>query len=168
MTCTILTGRVSRSQGKSRGRPWLASTWSGSPRKNSSRPVAIPLHTDPRSARAKAPTEYTGCWKMVTQARSAAHRRAVSGPRRAPAGRLRTGGPARALTRCGVARGGGTSRGAGPPTLEEILRSASPPACTGERGAEGGRSLPWALRSRRGGRRIAIGQPTDQAADREV
>ena len=73
------------------------------------------------------PTEYTGCWKMVAQARSAAHRRAVSGPRRAPACRLRAGGPARALTRCRVARGGGTSRGAEPPTFEEILRSASPP-----------------------------------------
>ena len=39
---------------------------------------------------------------------------------------------------------------------------------TGERGEGGGQSLPWALRGRRGGRRIAIGQPTDQPADREV
>ena len=61
----------------------LASTWSGSPRTNSSRPAAIPWHTDPRSARAKAHGVYrlleNGC-----QARSAAHRVAVSGPRRAP------------------------------------------------------------------------------------
>ena len=58
----------------------LASTCSGSPRKNSSRPAAIPLHTDPRSARAKA----HGVYRLLKNGYPGAIRGAPTGGVRPP------------------------------------------------------------------------------------
>ena len=80
-------------------------------------PVARP-GTCPCSAASARPVATgattAGRFAPVARARSATHRRAVSGPRRPPArGRAAVPGGPCVLTRCRVVRGGGVRRGAG-------------------------------------------------------